>query len=113
MEVESVNEPGMQLKRGGRVVPFDLKKIELAIAAAGKATGQFDEQKAERLAERVLLRLAAIDELDVECDQDNVERTLMETGYYDTARAYIVYRERHGRLRRDRKTLVDVASSMN
>uniref|UniRef100_UPI0032B11C4A ribonucleoside triphosphate reductase n=1 Tax=uncultured Stutzerimonas sp. TaxID=2901168 RepID=UPI0032B11C4A len=42
-----------------------------------------------------------------------VERVLMEAGYYDTARAYIVYRERHGRLRRDRKSLVDVASSMN
>ncbi len=37
----------------------------------------------------------------------------MEAGYFDTARAYIVYRERHGRLRRDRKSLVDVASSMN
>ncbi|OYW91454.1 MAG: ribonucleoside triphosphate reductase, partial [Pseudomonadales bacterium 32-61-5] len=30
-----------------------------------------------------------------------------------TARAYIVYRESHGRLRRDRKAIVDVASSMN
>lgn len=37
----------------------------------------------------------------------------MEAGYYATARAYIVYRERHGRLRRDRHSLIDVAASMN
>ena len=37
----------------------------------------------------------------------------MESGYFATARAYIVYREQHGRLRRDRKTMLDVAASMN
>ncbi len=37
----------------------------------------------------------------------------MEAGYFRTARAYIVYREQHTRLRRDKKSLVDVASSMN
>ena len=52
-------------------------------------------------------------ELTVEQIQDCVERVLMEAGYYPTARAYIVYRERHGRLRRERRSLVDVAASMN
>lgn len=37
----------------------------------------------------------------------------MAAGHFRTARAYIVYREQHARLRRDRKNLVDVASSMN
>jgi len=37
----------------------------------------------------------------------------MEAGHFDTARAYIVYRERHARLRRDRKAVIDVAASMN
>ncbi len=34
-------------------------------------------------------------------------------GHFDTARAYIVYRDRHARLRADRKTLVDVAASVD
>jgi len=37
----------------------------------------------------------------------------MAAGSFDTARAYIVYRERHARLRRDKKAVVDVAASMN
>src|SRR5690606_40091958 len=45
--------------------------------------------------------------------QEKAELVLMEAGYYAPARAYIVYRERHGRLRREHKTLVDVAASMN
>ncbi|MEZ1842818.1 ATP cone domain-containing protein, partial [Pseudomonas putida] len=51
--------------------------------------------------------------LDIERVQDLVERVLMEAGHYPTARAYVVYRERHGRQRRERKTLEDVAASMN
>ena len=38
---------------------------------------------------------------------------LFRSGHFQTARAYIVYREQHSRLRRDRKNLVDVAASMN
>ncbi|MBU3056764.1 ribonucleoside triphosphate reductase [Pseudomonas indica] len=100
-------------KRDGRWVAFDLEKIRRAIAAAGEVTGEFEGVRAGDLAEAVLARLLDRRELDVERVQDSVERVLMEAGYYTTARAYIVYRERHGRLRRDRKALVDVAASMN
>ncbi|PAU64596.1 ribonucleoside triphosphate reductase [Pseudomonas sp. PIC25] len=100
-------------KRDGRWVAFDLEKIRRAIAAAGEVTGEFEGARAGDLAEAVLARLLDRRELDVERVQNSVERVLMEAGYYTTARAYIVYRERHGRLRRDRKALVDVAASMN
>lgn len=100
-------------KRDGRWVAFDLEKIRRAIAAAGEVTGEFEGARAGDLAEAVLARLLDRRELDVERVQDSVERVLMEAGYYTTARAYIVYRERHGRLRRDRRALVDVAASMN
>src|SRR5690606_25500494 len=60
-----------------------------------------------------LARLGGAAELEIEQIQDVVERVLMEIGYYATARAYIVYRERHARLRRDRQSVVDVAASMN
>jgi hypothetical protein len=42
-----------------------------------------------------------------------VEQTLIAANHLKTARAYIVYREQHAKLRADRKTLVDVESSIN
>jgi anaerobic ribonucleoside-triphosphate reductase len=41
-------------KRDGKVVPFALSKIAVAIGKAGKATGEFDENVANSLAEQVL-----------------------------------------------------------
>ncbi|MDO9320702.1 MAG: ribonucleoside triphosphate reductase [Pseudomonas sp.] len=100
-------------KRDGRLVAFELGKIQTAIAAAGIASGEFVGTQAGPLAELVLARLRAHETLDVEQIQDEVERILMEAYYYASARAYIVYREQHGRLRRDRKAIVEVAASMN
>ncbi|SDG41177.1 ribonucleoside-triphosphate reductase class III catalytic subunit [Pseudomonas benzenivorans] len=105
--------PQQLCKRDGSIVAFDLGKIRQAIAAAGQACGEFDAALAGELAEAVLARLLDLPNVNVEQVQDRVERVLMEAGFYQTARAYIVYRERHGRLRRDRKALVDVAASMN
>jgi hypothetical protein len=64
-------------KRDGRIVPFDSSKITAAIAKAGKATGEFQEQEARRLTLKVLtlaheLRLPTIPE--VEEVQDALER---------------------------------------
>ncbi|MEX6503660.1 ribonucleoside triphosphate reductase [Pseudomonas zhanjiangensis] len=105
--------PQQLCKRDGSIVAFDLGKIRQAIAAAGQACGELEPAVAGQLAEAVLARLLDLPSIDVEQVQDRVERVLMEAGFYRTARAYIVYRERHGRLRRDRKALVDVAASMN
>jgi len=110
--LEEVNRPVSLRKRDGRLVAFELDKIGAAIEAAGLATGEFEQATAQALAAQVLVRLPQR-VVEVEQAQDAVERVLMVAGYFDTARAYIVYRERHGRLRRDRKSLVDVASSMN
>ena len=106
------HQPVSLRKRDGRLVAFELEKIVQAIRAAGHATGEFDAETAQALAARVLLRLPQR-VMQIEQAQDAVERVLMEAGHYATARAYIVYREQHGRLRRDRKAIVDVAASMN
>lgn len=105
--------PTVLRKRDGRRVEFELDKIGRAIEAAGEATGEFGGVTTQVLAGTVQRQLSGLREVDVEQVQDCVERALMGAGYFDTARAYIVYRERHGRLRRDRKAIVDVASSMN
>ncbi|MDM8515825.1 ribonucleoside triphosphate reductase [Desulfobacterales bacterium HSG16] len=89
-------------KRDGRVVKFDSPKITEAIAHAGNATGEFNEREARKLTLKVLtltheLRLGPLPE--VEDIQDVVERVLLDSPYYKTAKAYILYREQHSQLR--------------
>jgi anaerobic ribonucleoside-triphosphate reductase len=89
-------------KRDGRVVVFDSSKITAAIAKAGEVTGEFKEREARKLTLRVLtlaheLRLGPVPE--VEEIQDIVERVLLDSPYYKTAKAYIIYREQHAQIR--------------
>ncbi len=113
MDMTVGKAPTRLRKRDGRDMPFSTEKIARAIAAAGRSTGEFSEQAAATLAEAVAQQLSGEPHVEIEQVQDRVERALMAAGYFDTARAYIVYRERHARLRRDKKAVVDVAASMN
>ncbi|BBO85477.1 anaerobic ribonucleoside triphosphate reductase [Desulfosarcina ovata subsp. sediminis] len=90
-------------KRDGRIVEFDSSKITAAITKAGLATGEFGEREARKMTLRVLtlaheLRLGPTPE--VEEVQDIVERVLLDSPYYKTAKAYIIYREQHAQIRR-------------
>ncbi len=113
-------------KRDGRCVPFQRPKIALAIRAAMEAVGELDEAFAEELAgvvemsllERVKKRIGRRPALEkrasappdrhrspegdvptIEEIQDLVERALMELGRPRVAKAYILYRDRRGRIR--------------
>ncbi|OQA57181.1 MAG: Anaerobic ribonucleoside-triphosphate reductase [Candidatus Omnitrophica bacterium ADurb.Bin277] len=103
-------------KRDGSVMPFDGVKIYNAIVKAGQATGDYDGSEAQLL---TLAVIKVIDNrydrgfLDIEAIQDIVEQVLITSNYLKTARAYIVYREQHKKLRSDKKTVVDVVSSVN
>ena len=104
------------IKRDGSIAPFDGCKIESALVRAGQATGEYGNMEAQALTRRVLSqRIPLLNEIapDIEQIQDTVEMVLFESGYRKTLRAYIVYREQHKKLRSDRKTLVDVESSIN
>ncbi|HTN29205.1 MAG TPA: ribonucleoside triphosphate reductase, partial [Pseudomonas sp.] len=105
--------PDMVIRRSGERVPFDGERIRLAVAAAGRASGEFDDRQAAQLAQGVVARLPAAGAVELEAVQDLAEQALMEAGHYASAKAFILHRARHGRLRRDRKALVDVAASMN
>ncbi|SSW62472.1 ribonucleoside triphosphate reductase [Achromobacter veterisilvae] len=100
------------LKRDGRVVAFDRDKIVQAIAAAGQSTGELDLAGAQALTDAVIAALADNPCPGVETIQNRVEEALVQAGHWRTARAYIVYREQHARLRSLRHTLVDVESAM-
>lgn len=104
------------VKRDGVGAPFDGGKIRKAIRRAGQATGEFGAQEAELLAiqaVKVLSHRFHDKPPHIEQIQDIVEQALISANHFATARAYIVYREQHARLRRDRKTVVNVETSIN
>ncbi|MBN1324344.1 MAG: adenosylcobalamin-dependent ribonucleoside-diphosphate reductase [Methanotrichaceae archaeon] len=93
------------VKRDGRVVPFDPQRISRAIGKAFESQGIVDPDAAEALAERVVR--VAEDRLDeiptVEEIQDIVEEVLIDAGYAQVAKAYILYRQRRGEIRGAKK----------
>ncbi|MEW6479876.1 MAG: ribonucleoside triphosphate reductase [Pseudomonadota bacterium] len=115
-EWTAIKAPRSVLKRNGDLRDFDARKIRSALRRAGGASSQFDVDEADRLCEQVVRVLAhrfANSPVQVEQVQDVVEQTLVAAGHLATARAYVVYREQHARLRADQQTLVDVESSIN
>lgn len=94
-------------KRDGRMVPFALEKISQAVLKALKVTGEGDESDADFIAKKVArdvlkLKRASHSEQfvpDVEMIQDLVEEELMLQDFVKTAKAYILYREKHAELR--------------
>lgn len=89
-------------KRDGRTVKFRSEKIISAIERAGLETGEFSEVEARKLADRVLkwakTRITTKTPT-VEQIQDIVEEVLLDSAYKATAKAYIIYRDQHKRLR--------------
>jgi ribonucleoside-triphosphate reductase len=89
-------------KRDGRLAPFELSKITKAIRNAGRATGDFDSETAEVLSLRVLtLAQTALktETPSVEEIQNLVEEALLASPFKRTAKAYILYRDQHARIR--------------
>jgi ribonucleoside-triphosphate reductase (formate) len=104
------------IKRSGERAPFDARKIESALQRAGAATGEFDAEEGALLAaqvRKVLMFRFHGQAPQIEQIQDIVEQTLVAANHLKTARAYIVYREKHATLRRDKQTLVDVNASVS
>ncbi|MEG1240226.1 MAG: ATP cone domain-containing protein, partial [Oscillospiraceae bacterium] len=98
-------------KRDGRLVPFNLDKIAEAITKAFAATYKPGRQDtAMELAKEVdsILELEGAETPDVEHVQDLVERVLMDNGYIQTAKAYILYRDQRSRSRQMNTRLMKV-----
>ncbi len=90
-------------KRSGKIVPFDRKKITLAIFKAAEEVGGRDQEIAERLTDEVLLYLYSErgDNLpQVEEIQNAIEKVLIERGHARTAKAFILYRDKRSRVRK-------------
>ena len=98
-----IPQPFTIRKRDGREEAFTSGKIAAAIQRAGEATGEFGAVEARLLTLRVVSTLQALRDgdqpLTVEFVQDVVEETLITSPYRRTAKAYIIYRDQHARLR--------------
>ena len=98
-------------KRDGSYVAYRIKKIQDAMQKAFLSTGTpVSDDVLELLALRATAdagKQAKEDILEVEVIQDSVERILSNCGYPDVAKAYILYRQQHEKLRRVNDTLLD------
>ena len=109
-------EPRHIIKRDGSIRDFDADKIVIAIAKAGKATGEITAEGEKRLTEtEVMPRIRALktETPDIEKVQDAVEQSIFAGGFFKTLRAYIVYREQHAKQRDAKHSWIDVESSIN
>ena len=115
--MENTVRPKHLLKRDGSVREFDVEKIVSAVARAGKATREFDAERAREIVETIVMkRLGNVRSgrtLHVEEVQDAVEHVLFEAGCFTTLRAYIVYRESRAKVRNAKQSWVNVESSIN
>lgn len=102
------------VKRSGRTVPFDQKKITIAVTKALAATGEGTKTDAQKVTDKVVKMLnknhgkgyiPQIEEI-----QDMVERVLMILDFEETAKAYILYREQHRKIRDTEQSLNEAVS---
>ena len=99
------------LKRTGKIVEFDLGKINQAITLAFEAQGrEFNPSMIDFLALKVTADFEPKikdHHIAVEDIQDSVENVLVQAGYSDVAKAYILYRRQHEKLRDIKGTVLD------
>ena len=99
------------LKRDGKVTDFDLSKITMAIRSAFEAQ---EKQYHPSVIDFLTLKVTADFEpkikeglIAVEDIQDSVESVLVQAGYADIAKAYILYRKQREKMRNMKSTILD------
>ena len=104
-------------KREGKIVQFDIKKITDAITKAFEAENtKFDENVIDFLALKVTADFESKIKdniINVEDIQDSVESVLINAGYADVAKAYILYRRLHDKMRNMKSTILDYKDVVN
>ncbi len=105
------------VKRDGKIKDFNIEKIVAAINAAFEAKGkEYNSSIIDFLALKVTAHFQGkIKEglIHVEDIQDSVETVLIQAGYDDVAKAYILYRRQHENVRKAKNTLLDYKSLVN
>lgn len=84
------------VKRNKTVEPFDINKIDAAITKAFNSVNEpIDSDILQDIKDELYINnIVSVEEL-----QDQIEKALMATDYYDVAKAFILYRNRQAELR--------------
>ena len=105
------------IKRDGKLKDFDISKIVAAIKSAFESQKkEFDDSTIDFLALKVTAHFQkkiVEGTISVEDIQDSVETVLIQAGYDDVAKAYILYRRQHENIRRAKNTLLDYKALVN
>ncbi len=117
MEKDKANKILKVRKRDGRIVEFVPDKITNAIMKAVESVGGHDKGEAEKLSEKVMTILeyqfSEKHTPTVEEIQDILEKVLIKSGHAKTAKAYILYRQQHAKIRATKDTYVDVVNTIS
>jgi len=105
------------IKRDGKVVPFDLDKIRVAITKAFEAS---ETPYSDDIIDLIALRTTSDyakkikdGKVSVEDIQDSVEAVLSQVGYSDVAKIYILYRKQREKIRNMKSTILDYKDIVN
>ena len=105
------------IKRDGKVAEFDIAKISVAITKAFEA---MNKQYHPSIIDMLALKVTADfepkikeDKIAVEDIQDSVESVLIQAGYSDVAKAYILYRRQREKIRNMKSTILDYKELVN
>ena len=108
------------IKRNGKVVPFDKTKIHQAIlktftAIEGEHAGESDRVNkiCLDLSDKVASKLTPEDPISIDHIQNEVEKTLMNSGYYNIAKSYINYRKERDDARKETVNVSDEIDQIN
>ena len=105
------------VKRDGKVVSFDIRKIAAAITKAFEATGkQYNADIIDFIALKVTSdyeKKIKDDRIQVEDIQDSVESVLSNAGYADVAKTYILYSKQREKMRAMRSTVLDYKETVD
>ena len=105
------------VKRDGEIADFNLSKISEAIAKAFEATQmEYNSDMVDLLGLRVTADFQKKIKdglIDVESVQDSVEQVLIQAGYADVAKAYILYRKQREKIRNMKSTILDYKEIVN
>ena len=105
------------VKRDGKIVDFNIKKIADAVRKAFDATGtEYNDDIIDFLALKVSADYQPKikdGKVAVEDIQDSVETVLSRGGYETVAKAYILYRKNREKLRNAKSTYLDYADTVN
>ncbi len=105
------------IKRDGQIADFDIAKISAAITKAFEANNkQYNPNIIDLLALRVTADFEAKikdGKVSVEDIQDSVESILIQAGYGDVAKSYILYRRQREKIRNMKSTILDYKELVN